>query len=393
MVGHTGTMPDQIEITILNQISDIAADEWNACAGPTSGRAIDPFTTHRFLLALENSGSAGAGTGWHPRHIAAYQNDRLIGVAPTYAKTHSQGEYVFDHSWADAYMRAGGQYYPKLQITVPFTPVTGRRLLTRTGYETIGQTALLQGAVQLAADHGLSSMHITFCTESEAIAGKAMGLMHRIGQQFHWVNDGYKTFDDFLSSLSSRKRKNIRRERRQAQGFGGTIHTFTGDEITPEHMEAFWGFYQDTSARKWGTPYLSREFFNIAHENLRADIFLVMAKRGETWVAGALNFIGAETLFGRYWGCIEDHPALHFEICYYRAIDFAIQQALTKIEAGAQGEHKLSRGYLPAITHSLHWISDDGFREAVAQFLQHERQAVDHDIEIMTSYGPFKRGL
>ena len=393
MVGHTGTMPDQIEITILNQISDIAADEWNACAGPTSGRAIDPFTTHRFLLALENSGSVGAGTGWHPRHIAAYQNDRLIGVAPTYAKTHSQGEYVFDHSWADAYMRAGGQYYPKLQITVPFTPVTGRRLLTRTGYETIGQTALLQGAVQLAADHGLSSMHITFCTESEAIAGKAMGLMHRIGQQFHWVNDGYKTFDDFLSSLSSRKRKNIRRERRQAQGFGGTIHTFTGDEITPEHMEAFWGFYQDTSARKWGTPYLSREFFNIAHENLRADIFLVMAKRGETWVAGALNFIGAETLFGRYWGCIEDHPALHFEICYYRAIDFAIQQALTKIEAGAQGEHKLSRGYLPAITHSLHWIADDGFREAVAQFLQHERQAVDHDIEIMTSYGPFKRGL
>ncbi|HBQ36647.1 MAG TPA: GNAT family N-acetyltransferase [Rhodobacteraceae bacterium] len=386
-------MPDQIEITILNQISDIAADEWNACAGPTSGRAIDPFTTHRFLLALENSGSVGAGTGWHPRHIAAYQNDRLIGVAPTYAKTHSQGEYVFDHSWADAYMRAGGQYYPKLQITVPFTPVTGRRLLTRTGYETIGQTALLQGAVQLAADHGLSSMHITFCTESEAIAGKAMGLMHRIGQQFHWVNDGYKTFDDFLSSLSSRKRKNIRRERRQAQGFGGTIHTFTGDEITPEHMEAFWGFYQDTSARKWGTPYLSREFFNIAHENLRADIFLVMAKRGETWVAGALNFIGAETLFGRYWGCIEDHPALHFEICYYRAIDFAIQQALTKIEAGAQGEHKLSRGYLPAITHSLHWIADDGFREAVAQFLQHERQAVDHDIEIMTSYGPFKRGL
>jgi len=393
MVGHTGTMPDQIEITILNQISDIAADEWNACAGPTSGRSIDPFTTHRFLLALENSGSVGAGTGWHPRHIAAYQNDRLIGVAPTYAKTHSQGEYVFDHSWADAYMRAGGQYYPKLQITVPFTPVTGRRLLTRTGYETIGQTALLQGAVQLAADHGLSSMHITFCTESEAIAGKAMGLMHRIGQQFHWVNDGYKTFDDFLSSLSSRKRKNIRRERRQAQGFGGTIHTFTGDEITPEHMEAFWGFYQDTSARKWGTPYLSREFFNIAHENLRADIFLVMAKRGETWVAGALNFIGAETLFGRYWGCIEDHPALHFEICYYRAIDFAIQQALTKIEAGAQGEHKLSRGYLPAITHSLHWIADDGFREAVAQFLQHERQAVDHDIEIMTSYGPFKRGL
>ena len=386
-------MPDQIEIKILNQISDIAADEWNACAGPTSGRAIDPFTTHRFLLALENSGSVGAGTGWHPRHIAAYQNDRLIGVAPTYAKTHSQGEYVFDHSWADAYMRAGGQYYPKLQITVPFTPVTGRRLLTRTGYETIGQTALLQGAVQLAADHGLSSMHITFCTEFEAIAGKAMGLMHRIGQQFHWVNDGYKTFDDFLSSLSSRKRKNIRRERRQAQGFGGTIHTFTGDEITPEHMEAFWGFYQDTSARKWGTPYLSREFFNIAHENLRADIFLVMAKRGETWVAGALNFIGAETLFGRYWGCIEDHPALHFEICYYRAIDFAIQQALTKIEAGAQGEHKLSRGYLPAITHSLHWIADDGFREAVAQFLQHERQAVDHDIEIMTSYGPFKRGL
>lgn len=385
-------MPKQIEIRILTSLSDITSDDWDACACPKDGPAVDPFTTHRFLLALEKSGSVGQGTGWISRHITAYLNNQLIGVAPAYAKSHSQGEYVFDHSWADAYMRAGGRYYPKLQLTVPFTPATGRRFLTRDGYEAIGQSALLQGAVQLATENQLSSLHITFCTKSEAMDGCKLGLMHRIGQQFHWVNSNYKTFDDFLGSLSARKRKNIRRERAKAQGFGGTIHVLTGDDITPEHLAAFWHFYQDTGARKWGSPYLTREFFDIAHQTLRHDILLVMAERDGKWVAGALNFIGADTLFGRYWGCVEDHPALHFELCYYTAIDYAIAHGLQRVEAGAQGEHKLARGYLPVTTHSLHWINDEGFRTAVAQFLEHEREAVDQDIEIMTSFGPFKRG-
>ncbi len=380
-------MPEQIEIRILSSLADIPASDWDACAG-----VGDPFTSYRFLRALEDSGSVGAGTGWQPRHLTAYLGGELIAAAPCYAKSHSQGEYVFDHSWADAYMRAGGRYYPKLQIAVPFTPVTGRRLLVRDGFTEVGQAALIQGAVQLAAENGLSSLHITFCTQAEAEAGKAMGLMHRTGSQFHWVNEGYHSFDDFLASLSSRKRKNIRRERRQAQDFGGTIHMLTGDQITPGHMAAFWEFYQDTGARKWGTPYLTRVFFDIAHDTLRDDILLVMTKRNGRWVAGALNFIGAETLYGRYWGCTEHHPALHFELCYYRAIDFAIERGLARVEAGAQGEHKLARGYLPVATHSLHWIADEGFRGAVAQFLEHEREAVDEDIEIMTSYGPFKRG-
>ena len=379
-------MPEQIEIRILNSLADIPAKDWNACAGTTA-----PFTSYRFLRALEDSGSVGAGTGWQPRHLTAYLEGELIAAAPCYVKSHSQGEYVFDHSWADAYMRAGGRYYPKLQIAVPFTPVTGRRLLVRDGFTEVGKAALIQGAVQLAAENGLSSLHITFCTEVEAEAGKAMGLMHRTGSQFHWINDGYDSFDNFLSSLSSRKRKNIRRERRQAQDFGGSIHMLTGGQITSDHLTAFWEFYQDTGARKWGTPYLTRAFFDIAHQTLRDDMLLVMAERNGRWVAGALNFIGANTLYGRYWGCVEDHPALHFELCYYRAIDFAIEQGLGRIEAGAQGEHKLARGYLPVTTHSLHWIADEGFRGAVAQFLEHEREAVEEDIEVMTSFGPFRR--
>lgn len=385
-------MPEQIEIRILNSLTDIPADDWDSCACPENGRPVDPFTTHRFLCALETSTSVGSGTGWIPRHITAYLDNQLIGAAPAYAKSHSQGEYVFDHSWADAYMRAGGRYYPKLQLCVPYTPATGRRFLTRAGFETIGQSALLQGAVQLAAENQLSSMHITFCTNDEAEAGTQMGLMHRFGQQFHWVNKGYQNFDDFLASLSSRKRKNIRRERAQAGNFGGSIHAFTGEQITPAHLAAFWHFYQDTGARKWGTPYLTRAFFDIAHQTLRDDILLVMAQRDGKWIAGALNFIGANTLFGRYWGCVEDHPALHFELCYYRAVEHAIEHGIQRVEAGAQGPHKLARGYMPVTTHSLHWIADDGFRTAVAQFLEHEREAVDEDIEVMTSYGPFKRG-
>ena len=384
----------QIEIQVLPSLSQIAADDWDSCACPEAaegGRPDDPFTTHRFLLALEESGSVGRGTGWQPQYLTAHLDGMLIAAAPMYAKSHSQGEYIFDHSWAHAYERAGGRYYPKLQIAVPFTPATGRRFLVRPGYEGIGQSALVQGAVQLAADNKISSLHVTFCTREEAEAGVAMGLMARTSQQFHWRNEGYADFDGFLASLSSRKRKNIRKERAQANAFGGTIHAFTGDDLRPEHWDAFWNFYQDTGARKWGAPYLTRGFFDLVQERMRDDVLLVLAERDGRWIAGALNMIGRDTLYGRYWGCTEHHACLHFELCYYRAIDHAIAHGLGRVEAGAQGEHKLARGYLPRQTHSLHWIADPGFSEAVAQFLEAERAAVSEEIEILTEYGPFRR--
>jgi predicted N-acyltransferase len=315
----------------------------------------------------------------------------MIAATPLYAKYHSQGEYVFDHNWAHAFERAGGRYYPKLQIAVPHTPATGRRFLVRPGFEETGFDALIQGAVHLADNNQLSSLHATFCTEDEVQRAQALGMMVRKNQQFHWCNDNFDNFDGFLATLNSRKRKNIRKERAQAQGFGGTIHTFTGDQIQPEHWDAFWAFYQDTGARKWGTPYLTRAFFDIAQETLRDDMALVLAQREGRWVAGALNFIGANALYGRYWGCVEHHACLHFELCYYQAIDFAIEHGLATVEAGAQGEHKLARGYLPTPTWSLHWIRDEGFANAVGDYLQAEREAVDQEIEILTEYGPFKR--
>jgi predicted N-acyltransferase len=315
----------------------------------------------------------------------------VIACAALYAKTHSQGEYIFDHNWAHAYDRAGGRYYPKLQMAVPFTPATGRRFLVRPGFEELGRAALVQGAVRLAAENRLSSLHVTFCTEGEAEAGARMGLLHRVTQQFHWENRGYADFDAFLADLSSRKRKNIRKERETAAAFGGEIVSLTGDAIEPGHWDHFWRFYQDTGARKWGTPYLTRAFFDRAQETLRDDILLVLAIRNGRPVAGALNFIGRETLFGRYWGCTEDHPCLHFELCYYRAIDWAIAQRMGRVEAGAQGAHKLARGYLPNETHSLHWFADDRFSKAVEQYLAAERQAVDEEIEVLTSYGPFRK--
>ncbi len=379
-----------VEIRLHSSLHDIPAAAWDACAGAGAGRAPDPFTTHRFLLALEDSGSVGPGSGWAPHYLSAHAGERMIAAAPLYLKSHSQGEYVFDHAWADAWARAGGQYYPKLQCAVPFTPVPGRRLLTLPGHAATGRAALLQGMVQVASDNRLSSAHITFCTEAEAEAGAAMGLLHRIGEQFHWMNHGYKDFDAFLAALSSRKRKNIRRERRLAQGFGGEIVALTGAEITAEHMEAFWQFYQDTGARKWGRPYLTRAFFDIARERLAEDMLLVLAHRDGRYVAGALNFIGADALFGRWWGAIEQHSCLHFELCYYQAIDYAIAQGLARVEAGAQGEHKIARGYLPVTTHSLHWIADAGFRDAVAEFIAHEARAVGEDIEILTQMGPFR---
>ncbi|WP_420396122.1 GNAT family N-acetyltransferase [Nioella sp.] len=383
-----------IEITAFASLSDIPAGEWDSCACPEAadgGPPLDPFTTHRFLKALEDSGSVGPGTGWQPRYLMARAAGQVIAAAPLYAKGHSQGEYIFDHNWAHAYERAGGRYYPKLQMAVPFTPATGRRFLTRPGWDDVGRAALVQGAVQVAEDNGLSSLHITFCTGEEAEAGARIGLLRRTTQQFHWENAGYGSFDDFLGSLSSRKRKTIRKERAQAQGFGGDIVSLTGDDLRPEHWDAFWRFYQDTGARKWGSPYLTRRFFDLVQETMRDDVLLVLAMRDGMPVAGALNFIGREVLFGRYWGCMEHHPCLHFELCYYQAIDAAIGRGLARVEAGAQGEHKLARGYLPVPTHSLHWIADPGFSNAVEDYLEAERAAVEEDIEILTAFGPFRK--
>jgi len=384
-----------IEIEVAGSLGAISQPDWDACACPESadgGRPHDPFTTYRFLKVLEDSGSVGPGTGWFPCHPAVRRAGKAIAVAPLYAKGHSQGEYIFDHSWAHAYEQAGGAYYPKLQIAVPFTPVSGRRFLTRPGEETSGMSALMQCVAHLSGKQGFSSAHATFCTEAEAISGRRMGLLHRTGQQFHWRNDGYGDFDEFLAVLSSRKRKNIRKERVTAQRFGGEIHRLTGDRIEPGHWDAFWRFYRDTGSRKWGSPYLTRSFFGLAQERLRDDILLIMAERNGQWVAGAMNLIGRDTLYGRYWGCVEHHPCLHFELCYYQAIDAAIEMGLSRVEAGAQGEHKLARGYMPTVTHSLHWIADAGFRRAVAEYLEAEREAVGREIEVLTSYGPFRSG-
>lgn len=376
-------------LTLLQDFAQIAPAQWDALSGDGAAglRPIDPFTTHRFLAALDKSHSVGTGTGWQTRALML-QTDAGQGAMPLYAKGHSQGEYIFDHGWAQGYARAGGQYYPKLQCAVPFTPATGRRFL---GPDHM-RLPLLDAAIDLTEENALSSLHITFCTQDEALAlAGHRGILHRVTQQFHWENRGYAQFDDFLADLSARKRKMIRKERATAQGHGLEIHALTGDQILPQHWDAFWQFYQDTGARKWGTPYLTRRFFDVAHETLRYDILLVLAFDGATPVAGALNFIGRDTLFGRYWGCIADYPCLHFELCYYRAIDWAIAHGLSRVEAGAQGEHKLARGYLPVAVHSLHYLREPAFRDAVARYLLAERRAVDEEIEVLTTYGPFRR--
>jgi predicted N-acyltransferase len=388
--GAAGTAPAEIEIETHGAVAAIGPEAWDACACPEAadgGRPRDPFTTYRFLSALEDSRSVGAGTGWQPSYLAARRDGEVIAVAPLYAKGHSQGEYIFDHNWAHAYERAGGRYYPKLQMAVPFTPATGRRLLVKPGHEAVGRSALIQGAVEIAARNKLSSLHVTFCEEEEAAAMAEMGLMARRTQQFHWINDGYADFDGFLAALSSRKRKTIRKERARAAGFGGEVQMLTGDALQLHHWDAFWEFYQDTGARKWGTPYLTRAFFDLAQERLRDDLLLTLAVREGRPVAGALNFIGRDVLFGRYWGCVEHHDCLHFELCYY----FAIAQGMARVEAGAQGEHKLARGYLPAPTHSAHWVADPGFADAIGRYLKEEARAIDQEIEILTDYGPFRR--
>ena len=376
------------DIALLNGMAEIQAADWDRLANPECGVPVDPFTTHRFLLALDKSRSTGKGTGWQTRPLVLTQDGILAAAMPLYVKSNSQGEYIFDHGWAQAFENAGGTYYPKLQSAVPFTPATGRRFLGDAALAPL----LLDAAIGLAKDNGLSSLHITFCTaqEAAALAGH-QGTLHRITQQFHWENKDYTSFDAFLGDLSSRKRKMIRKERETAQGHGLTIRMLTGDDILPQHWDAIWAFYQDTGSRKWGTPYLTRAFFDELHDTMRGDVLLCLAFDGERAVAGAMNFIGRETLFGRYWGCTETYSCLHFELCYYQAIDWAISHGLQRVEAGAQGEHKLARGYLPTPVHSLHFLADPAFAKAVSRYLDQERRAVDEEIEVLTAYGPFRK--
>jgi predicted N-acyltransferase len=365
-------------------VASFDADAWDACAG-----AANPFVSHAFLSTLESSGSATPEAGWQPIPIAIDGPDgRLAGVAPAYVKSHSQGEYVFDHSWADAWHRAGGQYYPKLQIAVPFTPVPGPRLLTDDDTIAYG---LIAAAEALVERHGLSSAHATFLEPRDIARFRAAGWLIREGSQFHWSNAGYARFEDFLDSLASRKRKAVRKERATAQAGLEIVHV-RGREISEAHWSAFWRFYQDTGARKWGRPYLTRAFFSYLGEAMADRILLVFALRDGQPIAGALNLIGEDALYGRYWGCTEEVPFLHFELCYYQAIDFAIAHGLSRVEAGAQGEHKLARGYGPVPTWSAHYIADPGFRRAVADFVQREAEAVEHEIAFLGEMTPFKKG-
>ena len=376
-------MSATLTLSTHRTIADIPAERWDSLGDG------NPFTSHRFLAALEDSGSVGPGTGWQVLHISVECDGQIMGVAPLYAKSHSQGEYIFDHAWAEAYARAGGDYYPKLQCAVPFTPAGGARLLAP---DSEIRQALLAGMAQIAQRAGCSGAHVTFCTETEAGDGANAGFLPRVTQQFHWLNRGYGSFDDFLAALSSRKRKAIRKERARAQDFGGTIRHLTGDDLRPHHWDAFWRFYQDTGSRKWGRPYLTRAFFDRIHDTMRDDILLVLAERDGQPIAGALNFIGPDALYGRYWGCAEDHAFLHFELCYHQAIDHAIARGLSRVEAGAQGEHKLARGYQPVPIHSLHWVRDEGFLRALADYLTRERQLMDREIQALEDWTPFRKG-
>lgn len=363
--------------------------------GQPQGPAINPFISHAFLSALEESKSACAETGWLPQHLVLEDEDgHVFGVCPAYLKSHSQGEYVFDHGWAEAFQRAGGRYYPKLQVSVPFTPATGPRLLAGPDVpvETV-RAALAGGLVSLAEMRRVSSVHATFLTQEDATALEAETFLPRMDQQFHWHNRGYADYEAFLGDLASRKRKVIRRERREALEAGITIHWLTGADLTEEVWDAFFAFYLETGSRKWGRPYLTRAFYALIGERMPDQILLVMAKRAGRWIAGAINFIGPDTLYGRHWGAIEHHPFLHFEVCYHQAIEFAIARGLGTVEAGAQGEHKLARGYLPVITRSAHYIADPSFRKAVANYLASERRYIAELRGELAEAGPFRHDL
>ena len=383
-------MPDgsqEFSLTLHRSIAEIPAPEWDACAGDAN-----PFVSHAFLSAMEDSGSTTAHTGWLPQHAVLRAPDgALVAAAPMYAKTHSYGEYVFDHGWAQAFERAGGKYYPKLQVAAPFSPVPGPRLLARPG-SGVPMTALAGALAQACEQLDLSSVHVTFCTEDEWTALGEAGWLQRIGMQFHWDNPGYASFDDFLGLLSSRKRKVLKRERRDANACGLEFLTLTGTAITEAHWDAFYRFYQSTVDRKWGSAYLTRKFFSMLGERLGEKVVLMLATNAGKPVAGALNLRGADTLYGRNWGCVGDYPFLHFELCYYRAIDFAIEHGLKRVEAGAQGKHKIQRGYLPQATYSAHWIAHAGFRRAVDNYLREEREDTRREMAALAEWSPFREG-
>jgi uncharacterized protein len=407
--------PTELTLRVANSIGEVTAEAWDSCANPacralrtaadadlapeaaksfTSDERYNPFISHDFLSALERSSSVRARAGWQPMHLLAQQPDgTLIGAVPCYMKSHSQGEYVFDHGWAEAYERAGGSYYPKLQVSVPFTPATGRRLLARPGPQAEAvRAALADSLIDICRRSDASSAHVTFSTEPEWQLLGARGFLKRTHQQFHWENAGYDSFDGFLAALSSRKRKTIRREREDALANGISVHWLTGSDLTESVWDAFFDFYMETGSRKWGRPYLTREFYSLVGETMRDRILLVMARRNGRWIAGAINFIGSDTLFGRHWGCVEQHPFLHFELCYYQAIQYAIERKLGRVEAGAQGEHKISRGYLPTTTYSAHYIVDPALRRAIADFLKRESAYVAAAGEELAEAAPFRKG-
>ena len=386
-------------VRLVPSIADLDPAAWDACANPpgiseseAEGERFNPFVTHAFLHALEASGSTGGRSGWTPAHVLVEDGGRIVAAAPSYLKSHSMGEYVFDHAWADAYARAGGDYYPKLQVAVPFTPATGRRLLAARDAPEGALEALVAGLREVRRQAEASSIHVTFPTAEDASRLERMGFLVRHGEQFHFLCDGFANFDDFLAALASRKRKSIKRERRDALGDEVTIEWVTGSSIKPAHWDAFFTFYMDTGSRKWGRPYLNRKFFALVGATLADRILLVMAKRGGRYIAGAINFIGDDALYGRNWGAIEERPFLHFEVCYYQAIDFALSRGLKRVEAGAQGEHKLARGYRPVVTYSAHEFADARLERAVADYLRHERSAVARTIAHYENHAPFRRG-
>ncbi len=389
---------EQILVRIEPDIAKLDAAKWDACANPissdlTQDRPFNPFISHAFLSALEESGSATPETGWAPQHLILDDGSGgILACMPCYLKSHSQGEFVFDYGWADAFERAGGRYYPKLQASVPFTPVTGRRLLVPpTDDAEMRERSLLNASATLLERYQASSLHLTFLTRQEWESAGKMGLLRRTDQQFHWFNQGYGSFEDFTASLTSRKRKLIKRERRGACSGDISIRLLTGSDLTEGHWDAFFAFYTDTGARKWGQPYLTREFFSLVGQNMAKSILLILCERAGQPIAGALNFIGGDALFGRYWGCLEDHRFLHFEACYYQAIEYAISHKLDRVEAGAQGQHKLARGYLPQTTYSAHLIADPSLRSAVESFLTRERAHVEMENRELARFAPYRK--
>ena len=383
--------PDSI--VVENSIENIGKKNWNNCANHEA-LSYNPFVSYEFLNALEKSNSVNGDSGWYTSFfVAKDKDDKIIGCTPAYLKNNSSGEYVFDYSWAEAYQRVGRSYYPKLQISIPFTPVSTPKLLTKDQNDIDTKVFMLQAIEDFCSEHAISSAHLTFLNEKELNTLQNKKWLIRTDQQFHWFNDNYNDFNDFLSDLSSRKRKNIKKERDEANKNGLVIEALNHKEIQEFHWDEFYKFYIDTSMRKWGQPYLNRDFFSLIGQTLSENILLIMVKNNNKYIAGALNFIGGDTIYGRNWGCIEDHKNLHFEVCYYRAIDFAINNKLKKVEAGAQGAHKISRGYQPSKTYSAHWIKDVDFFEAISNYLKDERVYIQENIEKLNEYIPFKKNM